>query len=267
MDWQILIEDLKFASMLLKRDISNRYAGNLSGAINAYFIPFLTLTIYAVIFSFIFGSRIPGQNSEIPYAVYLCSGLVIWLVVAEALPRSTGLFVEFSQILRQKGQRKRGIFLFLYFLIIQLFVFFMSSLFILHILHIVVFNISGFLIAVLFIPLISAYLLTIGIFFAYATLYIPDLRTLMSVFLQIGFWGSPIAYTSHIVPVHWQSLYSGLMILNPFYGVLAIYQDLMTMGKFPEISICVQALVWFLLMIAVSAIVIRRFSKEIADLV
>jgi len=261
------IGDISFAAMLLKRDMLGRYAGNMAGLVHAYLVPFLTLALYAVIFSFIFGGRISGARSDISYAVYLCSGLVLWLVVAEVLPRSTGLFIEFSQILRQRNQRLRGIFLFLFFLNIQLFVFFFASLLVLHILNIVVFDLAGFAISIIFMPIAALYLVAIGIILAFASTFLPDLRSLMPVLLQIGFWGSPITYSENIVPPHWQALYGVLMSLNPFYAVLKIFQGLMTTGSFPEPEIGIQAAAWFVLTSTIAALVIRRFSAEVSDFV
>jgi len=259
--------DLNFAVMLLRRDMLSRYAGNMAGIVHAYLAPFSTLALYAVIFSFIFGGRIVGETSDITYAVYLCSGLVLWLVVAEVLPRSAGLFMEFSQILRQRNQRIRGIFLFLFLLNAQLFLFFFASLLILHGLNVVVFDLAGFSIAVLLMPLAALYLVLMGIILAFGATFLPDLRSLMPVLLQIGFWGSPITYSTHIVPPHWQTVYGILMYLNPFYAILKIFQGLMTTGSFPALAICIHALVWFILIAAVATIITRRFSAEVSDLV
>lgn len=260
-------DDLQFAATLLRRDMASRYAGNMGGIIHAYLAPFSTLALYAVIFSFIFGGRITGEATDIVYSVYLCSGLVLWLVVAEVLPRSTGLFTEFSQILRQRKQGVRGVFLFLFLLSAQLFLFFLGSLFLLHVLHIVRFDLLGFALAILMVPLAALYLVAIGIVLAFMASFITDLRVLMPVLLQIGFWGSPITYSGNIVPQQWQALYGFLMDLNPFYGIIRIYQSLMTTGDFPSLAIQLQALVWFVFVSFLALAVTRRFMPEVADLV
>lgn len=74
---------------LLKREIGERYAGSALGALWVLAHPVFLITLYVVVFGWIFPARMSGVV-DVPrsYTIYILSGLIVWLTCADVLNRA-----------------------------------------------------------------------------------------------------------------------------------------------------------------------------------
>lgn len=87
---------------LLKREIGERYAGSALGWLWVFAHQVFLVALYAVVFAYIFPSRIDvSQSMPRDYVTYILAGLVPWLAVSETLSRSPGVFTGNANLVKQ----------------------------------------------------------------------------------------------------------------------------------------------------------------------
>ena len=87
---------------MAKRDISDRYAGQILGWVWAVIHPVLTISVYIFIFAVVFRLKVDNQL-DIPgdHTLYILSGLVPWLVIADILGRSVSSVSSQASLVKQ----------------------------------------------------------------------------------------------------------------------------------------------------------------------
>jgi lipopolysaccharide transport system permease protein len=74
---------------LTKRDITDRYAGQVLGWLWAVVHPISFILVYIFLFAIVFRAKVPDSNAyPFNYTVYLLSGLVVWLYAQDSIARS-----------------------------------------------------------------------------------------------------------------------------------------------------------------------------------
>jgi len=82
------------------RELRNRYAGSISGALWAILHPIAQLAIFAFVFSAIFRSR-AGNLNESQYIAFYACGLWPWLAFREGLARGTSALQNAAQLIKK----------------------------------------------------------------------------------------------------------------------------------------------------------------------
>ncbi len=87
---------------MASRDISDRYAGQMLGVIWAVIHPVLIIAVYIFLFAVVFGLKAQGR-ADIPgdHMLYMLSGLIPWLVIADVLGRSTTIVSNQASLVKQ----------------------------------------------------------------------------------------------------------------------------------------------------------------------
>ncbi|MDC0415204.1 ABC transporter permease [Gammaproteobacteria bacterium] len=195
-----ILNALQLALFEARRKTLDTYFGWVWSVIS----PIMTILIYLFVLVYIFKS--PQEN----IVLWLVSGIAIWIYISNSLIKTSSTIVNKKAIIHhQYVHQKQLIFA---ELIAEFFVFipiligafiiaaFSGSL-----------SLNMFLIIYLFATLI-AFLFGMGLFFSTLTVFIRDIPHLLTVFLQITFWLTPIVYSKGALPPAIASLIS----LNPF---------------------------------------------------
>ena len=74
---------------LTLRDIQNRYAGSVAGALWAFVNPLLMLAVYGVVFEYVFRVRVPSLSPDQPYVLFVATALWPWMAFQEGVARGT----------------------------------------------------------------------------------------------------------------------------------------------------------------------------------
>lgn len=206
---------------LARNDFKTKYAGSYLGIIWAFIQPVVTILVYWFVFSV--GLR-AGNVSEYPFVLYLVSGIVPWFFFQDALNGGTNALLEYNYLV------KKVVFKISVLPIVKI----ISALFV-----------HGFFVgfalvlcwcygygpslATLQIFYYSACtcLLTLGLVYATSAVvvFFRDLTQIISIFLQVGVWLTPIMWDVNILANY--PLLMKAFKLNPMYYIVTGYRDAM----------------------------------------
>lgn len=260
--WKIDLDELWHYRELLYifswRDIKVRYKQTILGAIWVLFQPLATAGIFSVFFGKI--AKLPSDN--LPYPLFVFSGLVIWNFFASGLSSSS------QSLVGHEGLVKKAYFPRIILPLSALITTAADLLIVLPVLLAAIFffgfspNPAGLLLlpvlfAVLFLTTSGAGLLTSAINVKYR-----DVRFVLPFFIQIGLFLSPVIY-----PI--SALYDfrkWVLIFNPLTGVIEVSRQLISgaLINWPQLGLSFfTALIVFL----VGFYFFRKTENIFADLV
>ena len=209
--WQDLWHYRELLYFLAWRDILVRYKQTVIGVVWALLRPFITMVIFTIIFGRI--AQLPSEG--VPYPILVFSAVLPWLFFSSALTECSNSLINDSNLISK-----------VYFPRLLLPI---SSV----VVNFVDLLISGMILLGLmiwygFIPtwhiltlpiftlLIFAVSLGGGLWFAALNIEYRDFRYVVPVIVQLGFFISPVGFSSNVVPEQWRFLYS----LNPLVGII-----------------------------------------------
>lgn len=222
-----LLKHRDLTLQLARRDIEDRYVGQILGSFWAVAHPLLVMAVYLFMFAYVFKVRV-GGTVEMPfdYTVYLLSGVVPWLALAEVLNKGPITVTANASLVKQV-------------------VFPIEVLPTKTVLAATVPQFTGLLVLtgyVLFtyhrlpwtyvlLPVVVAMhlMLMIGLSFILGALgvFIRDLKDILQVLTLIGIYLMPVLYLPAMVP----SIFRPLLFVNPFSYLIWCYQDVCYFGR------------------------------------
>lgn len=106
--------------------------------------------------------------------------------------------------------------------------------------------------------------ITVGVslFFSAVNVYYRDVSYALAFILQIWLYGSPVVYSSSLVPERFQFLYG----LNPMVGVIDGFRWSLLGGAPPMVTL-IEAVLVGSLMLVIGALVFRRIERSFADVI
>lgn len=186
------------AAVTLK-DLRSRYTGSLLGPLWLFVQPLIMVLIYTLVFSQVMKARLPGQNFEYAYSVYLCAGLFVWSFFVELVQRGKMVFLDHANLIKKASFPR--LILFLPIVIVALLNFgLMLLLFLLFQLM------TGGLAGMTLLPILPvvALMLVMGLgaalVLAVFNVFFRDVGQIVDVLLQVLFWSTPIVYPVSILP-------------------------------------------------------------------
>lgn len=203
---------------LIQREIKSRYKQSIVGYFWIILNPMLQLFVYTFVFSTII--RFPTNN--IPYPVFLLSGLLPWIYLQTSLGLNTNVLIENSNLIK-KVYFPREVFI--YAVIISKAVDFLFTLVIL-IALMIFFKIYPDIKLFLIIPLfLIQVLLTSGLSFIFSAtnLFYRDIQYLLNLIIILWMYLTPIIYPISLVPKNYLWIYK----FNPMVGIIEGYRSIL----------------------------------------
>ncbi|WP_417315876.1 ABC transporter permease [Cycloclasticus pugetii] len=242
------------------RDFQVRYQSSLLGVAWLIIQPLAMILVYTLIFSQVMKAKIPGNDSDFAYTIYLCSGLLAWGLFSEQLSRTKSVFIENSNLMKKVTFPK---------FCLPLIVAFSSifNFFIIYGLFVIFLFITGQFPGLNFFgvfPVIFfqvVFTLGLGLSLAVLNVYFRDVGQLVDVALQFLFWGTPIVYTLSIIP-EWAHSY---LYLNPLAHFIEIYQGILLTHKFPRLEEFFTLFSFCLVSIAIGFYLFTKYADEMVD--
>jgi ABC-type polysaccharide/polyol phosphate export permease len=202
---------------LARRDIQSRYLGSYLNFLWAFVQP--TITILLLWFVFDVGFKVPPVG-KYPFILWLIAGMIPWFFFAESLGNATNSILEYSYLV------KKVVFKVSVIPIIRI----LSALFI-HLFFVVVIFFAFLAYGYsprwcnlqIFYYLFAMIVLVVGLSWITSSLviFVKDVGQVVAMFLQFGFWITPILWNIGMVPEKYQSL----MKLNPVYYITEGYRN------------------------------------------
>ena len=213
---------------MTKREISDRYAGQVFGTLWAVGHPLILMGIYVFVFCFVFRMQM-GGTKEFPfdYAVYLFSGLIPWMTIQDAMAKSSTVIIGHANLVKQvvfpidvlpvKTVIASFITQFISCSLLLVYIFTRY-----HYLHW-----TCLLLPLLFV--IQAFFM-IGVAYVLAAVgvYFRDAKDFVQVFCVGGMYIMPIFYLPTSVP----AIFKPVLYLNPFSYIIWCFQDVLYFGRF-----------------------------------
>ncbi|HKY71397.1 MAG TPA: hypothetical protein VJL88_05710 [Nitrospira sp.] len=214
---------------LTKRELTERYAGQMLGALWAFGHPLLLMGVYVFVFGFLYPSRL--QDVDIPksFATYILSGLIPWLAFADSMTKGTGVLAKHASLVKQV------VFPIEILPVKAVLASFITELVMVACLLVYMLAADApwpMTLALLPVLLVLQLGAMIGVSYVLAPLgaYLRDLKDVLQVFLSAGLFLTPIFY----VPTWFDGMWAPFKVVvyaNPFSHLVWCYQDVLFFGR------------------------------------
>jgi lipopolysaccharide transport system permease protein len=214
---------------MTRREISDRYAGQVLGTLWAVGHPLFLMALYVFVFGHIFKVQIASvQQGRLDYTTYLMSGLVAWLAFQETMMKSCAVISSNASLVKQV------VFPFEILPVKSVLASLITQAVSLGALVIyVAFILRGRMPAMyLMLPFVfgSQLLALIGMAYVLSAIgaYLRDLKDLIQLLATAGVYLIPAFYLPDWVP----PMVKPLLYLNPFSYFIWCYQDVLFFTRF-----------------------------------
>ena len=245
---------------LVKRDFQNKYLASYIGLLWAFIQP--VITIMVMWFAFTYGLKITLTSHGYSFMTWLICGLVPWFFISETLTATSGSLIEYSDLIA-KTSFKVSIIpiikiltgLLIHFLLV-------AGLAVMAIA-------SGFYPDIYWLQLIylifACFILFTGLGWLVSsiTVYVRDMRPIVSIAISIMFWATPIIWPYSILTGNLKYI----ALLNPFFYIIEGYRYAF-IGKawmFQNIEMTVYFWVVTFIIFVAGALVFKKLSPHFAD--
>lgn len=219
-----LWQSRKMIWKLAKNDFKKRYAGSYLGFLWAMVQPVVTVVMYWIVFDKVFNTRsqLLAGGIEVPYVLFLTSGLVPWFYFQEMLVNGTQALVEYNYLVKKVVfnisilpiiKLIAATFIHIFFMVILIT---LSSGYgyypTLYMLQLVYYSICTF-----------AFVLATSYLTCAVVVFFKDLTQIIAIVLQVGMWATPILWDISMVPDAWKPIFK----LNPMVYIVEGFRNSM----------------------------------------
>ena len=213
---------------MAKREINDRYLGQVFGVLWAIGHPLMMMAVYVFVFAYVFKVRI-GGTLELPldYTTYLLAGLIPWFGFQEAMSKSSTVIISNANLVKQvifpiEVLPVKGV---IASLITQIIFLILLLVYVLTTHHFLLW--TYILLPVLIVLQTMA---MIGVAYALAAIgtYLRDIKDFVQVLCVANFYLLPSLYLPEFVP----AVFRPVLYVNPFSYLVWCYQDALYFGRF-----------------------------------
>ena len=228
-----------------KREILDKYKGNLTGITWVFIQPIIILLIYTLVFEKIFNTKFP-EAENIGFIVYLAIGFWPWTAFSEAVLKSITVIVDKKDLI---GKVKMDFKISVYATVTANFMLNIIG----YIIVLVVLIASGkefnySALPLLIFPILQLYFfaLALGLILSSIQIFIKDTLNLITTLMTLWFFMTPIIYSISMMPDYLKNIIK----INPIYTPISfIHTSLLTNKPLPWIdmivlSIAIGILLW-----------------------
>lgn len=245
---------------MVARELRARYVSSLLGGLWAVLNPLAMIAIYTIIFSSVMRARLPGLDDALAYTFYLCAGLFPWLYFSEVLQRCQTVFLEHANLLKKMSFPRISLPV---ILLLSSTINFTITFGLFVVLLLAAGRFPGWPL-VAFVPLLAvqqAFALGLGILLGTLNVFYRDVAQFVGVVLQFWFWLTPIVYVVEILP----ETARRALALNPLYGPIRSYQQIVLQGAWPDWSAIAFTAIAAAVSLALGFFAFQKLSGEMID--
>jgi lipopolysaccharide transport system permease protein/teichoic acid transport system permease protein len=245
---------------LVKRDLQQQYLGSYLGVVWLFIQPLILISILYAVFTFGFRT---GTSGDMPFAIYLATGIVPWLHFAENFGANTGAISKYSFLVKKVDFRLSIL------PIVQM----ISSLVVHIFMVVVVICIAWFhgyapgfytLQVIYYLFAMSALLLGLGWMTSSTSLFVKDVTQVVAILVQFGFWLTPILWNINMIP----EKYRWIIELNPMYYIITGYRDsIVSQVPFWERGNTIYFWIFTLVVLYLGISMFRRLRPHFAEVI
>ena len=211
-----ILLDCSFLIQFSLDDFKRKYAGSFLGTVWAFLQPVSTILVYWFVFSYLKSNPV----GDIPFILWLVSGLMPWFFISEAVLSGTASIVEYGYLVK-KVMFPLDILpavKLLSVLFVQIFL----ALFVMCLRSLFGLEPNGRCLEAIY-YMLYMFLLVAGISYLTAAVYVffRDLLQLVNIILQVIFWLTPMVWDVSIMPETVQKI----IRWNPVYYIVTGYRN------------------------------------------
>jgi lipopolysaccharide transport system permease protein len=257
-----LRHNILLAFSFAKRDFKERYVGTGLGQLWYILSPIITIFIYTVIFSDFMKMKLDIVDNSYAYSIHLVPALLAWTTFSTILMRLNTSFFEKANLIK-----KINVPMYTFQLAIvltELFLFFISIL--LGIGFLLIVNQPVTLTFLWMIPLMllqTLFVFGLGVILSLFTPFFKDLKEAIPIVVQLWFWMTPIIYMASMI----EKKYPFLLIYNPFYYFIEIYQNIFLYSKTPLFSNVILITIFTAISILIAGYLYKKMISTIKDII
>lgn len=240
---------------LVHRELRGKYKGSVLGFAWTFINPLLQLGVYTIVFSYILQSGIEK------YYLFLFVALIPWIFFSSSL--SAG-----ASCIRAQGNMVKKIYFPREVIPISFVVSQFVSMLLSFIVVIFVIMLSGIgfnFRAMLYLPLIMIieFLLATGLILIISglTVYFRDIEHLISIFIMLWQFLTPVMYDVTRVPERLLFIYN----LNPMTPIIVAYRDILYYKQIPHVSTLTSAVIFALVFLVVGFLLFGKLKQHFAE--
>jgi lipopolysaccharide transport system permease protein len=211
---------------MTRREITDRYAGQMLGAAWAIGVPLMTMAVYVFAFTVLFRGRVGPTDNGLGYTAYVLAAIVPWLALQDVLSRATVCVSGSASLVKQIVFPTEVLPLKVVLATIPALI---VGLLVAGVLAIAAGATTAFGTLVL-LPLAVLLLLFVcaGLSYILAAVgvFLRDIKDIIGVLLMIGFFVHPIIYPPDRVP----GWLGRLFMISPFTHVIFCFRDALVEG-------------------------------------
>ncbi len=210
---------------LAKNDFKKRYAGSSLGAVWALIQPVVTVLMYWIVFQGIFQNKAQmiAGGIEVPYVLFLTSGLVPWFFFSEGINNGTTALLEYQYLVKKVVFNINILPVVRVTAALFIHVFFAGVLLVISMLY-------GYFPGLATIQIVyysfGLYLFTLALsyFTSAIVVFFRDLTQIIGIALQLGMWATPILWDISMAD-SWPPVIGFVLRLNPICYVVSGYRS------------------------------------------
>ncbi|MBQ3727067.1 MAG: ABC transporter permease [Selenomonadaceae bacterium] len=212
-----LIINRKLLWQMTKRDFRQRYLGSYLGILWAFIQPTITVFIFWFVFQVGF-KAVPVNN--FPFILWLICGMFPWFFLSESIQSATYSVTESAFLVKKIDFRVELLPILKIISALVVHIFFVAVLFAMFAAYGYPPTIYNLQIIYYFFAMIC---LSLGLSWLTSslTVFMRDIRQLVAMLLQFGFWGTPIFWNLKMIPEQFHFI----LKLNPAYYLVEGYRQ------------------------------------------
>jgi len=203
---------------LAKSDFRQKYLGSYLGIMWAFVSPLITVLIF--IFVFQVGFKVP-PISKVPFAVWLCTGIIPWFYFSEALAEASLSIRNYSFLVKKVVFRVSLLPLVKIFSAFIIHVFLLGILLALLLFGYAMYPSLYWIQYFYYLLCLITLLISLSWITASLSVFTKDVSNMITVLLQFGFWMTPIFWRIEQIP----EKYWIILQANPIYYIIQGFRD------------------------------------------
>jgi lipopolysaccharide transport system permease protein len=248
---------------MTRRDVTDRYAGNILGSAWAVVHPLAMILIFVFIFSVVF--RVKAQiigGVPADHTAYMIGGLIPWLVAADILSRGPGIITSHAALVKQ-------VVFPIEVLPVKVVLASLPTLVIgtLGLLGYMFFTYGTLSPAFLLYPVAALilYIFLIGAAFALsaAGVFLRDIKDFIQLFVMVGLYAAPIFYYMDWLP----EAARPFIYLNPFTTFIECFHDAAYYGGIRDYGLWAGGLGWSIASLLTGVVLFHRSKHQFGSFI
>ena len=251
---------------LSKNDFKTRYAGSYLGIVWAFVQPVITILVYWLVFEKGFSAKpeMFKAGVEVPFVVYLTSGLVPWFFFSEAVSSSTNALLEYNYLVKKVVFKISILPMIKIIAASFIHVFFVGVLLVISFIY--GYGLSLYTFQLIYYSLCLVVLvLALSYTLCSVVVFFRDLSQIVSIGLQLGMWATPIMWSFSRTEGH--EVLAFVFKLNPVFYVVNGYRESLFEGVGFWMHPGLTAYFWIFTVVLFNfgTVVFKRLKPHFAD--